>query len=475
LRNDIDLSFETLRREYAGGTRPQDIVSRTIGLIRSAPDTNAWIHLEPLDRLMTQCDTIERRRRRGDAMPLFGIPFGVKDNIDVANMPTTAACPGFAYKPSRSARAVDLLVEAGAICLGKTNLDQFATGLCGARSAYGTCASVANPLYVSGGSSSGSAVAVAANHVSFSLGTDTGGSGRIPAGFNGIVGIKPTVGRISTRGLVPNCQSIDCVSIFSSSVTEGMEVLGIIDGFDDDDPYCRRPPSPPAERSLLPTRIPAFAFGRLGKRDLQFFGMDECEALYEEACGRLASMGGRPVEIDFAPFAEAGQLLFGGPWIAERRSALDSFASRNPDALLEVIRRVLEGANRFSAVQAFDGVHRLASLKRTAEKLLATIAVMVVPTAPRPYTIDEMNRDPIELNNRFGYYSYFANLLGLCAIAVPNGVLSCGVPMGVTLLASAWCDERLGVLATEFETESRISRAARRNQDATAAALSDVG
>jgi allophanate hydrolase len=453
LNNPVDLSFRAVRHAYANGARPHDIISLAAAKISRASKTNAWIHVESLNRLIEQCDALEQRCSRGDALPLFGIPFGVKDNIDVANMPTTAACPGFTYTPDRCARAVQLLVEAGAICMGKTNLDQFATGLSGARSAYGTCGSVGNPLYVSGGSSSGSAVAVAANHVSFALGTDTGGSGRIPAGFNGIVGIKPTVGRVSTRGLVPNCRSLDCVSIFAGSVSEAMDILRVIDGFDVDDAYCRVPPVNHATISSGDTRH--FTFGRLGKQDLEWFGMDECGMLYEKACARITGMGGRPVEIDYAPFSEAGELLFNGPWIAERRSALEPFASRNPDALLDVVHRVLETADRFSAVQTFDGMSRLASLKRTVEKQFSSMSMLVVPTAPRPFTIEEMDDNPIELNNNLGYYSYSANLLKLCAIAVPNGGLSCGVPMGVTFLAPAWSDERLGILASRFEAETK--------------------
>jgi allophanate hydrolase len=453
LKSSVDLSFKAVRHAYANGSRPHDIISLAAGKISEASQTNAWIHVESLNRLMDQCDALEQRRSRGEALPLFGIPFGVKDNIDVANMPTTAACPGFTYTPDRCARTVQLLVEAGAICMGKTNLDQFATGLSGARSAYGSCGSVGNPLYVSGGSSSGSAVAVAANHVSFALGTDTGGSGRIPAGFNGIVGIKPTVGRVSTRGLVPNCRSLDCVSIFAGSVSEGMDILRVIDGFDVDDAYCRVPPVNSATISSRDTR--PFIFGRLGRSDLQCFGMDECGTLYEEACSRIAGMGGQPIEIDYAPFSEAGALLFNGPWIAERRSALEPFASGNPDALLEVIHRVLKIADKFSAVQTFDGMRRLASLKRAVEKQFSTMSVLVLPTAPRPFTIAEMEGNPIELNNTLGYYSYSANLLELCAIAVPNGELFCGVPMGVTFLAPAWSDERLGLFASRFEAETK--------------------
>jgi allophanate hydrolase len=457
LKNDIDLSFEAVRKAYANGVRPRDIISDAANRISKDSKTNAWIYREPLNQLVEQCDALELRRSRGEALPLFGIPFGVKDNIDVAEMPTTAACPSFAYTPDRSAHAVRLLVEAGAICMGKTNLDQFATGLSGARSAYGTCGSVGNPRYVSGGSSSGSAVAVGVGHVSFSLGTDTGGSGRIPAGFNGIVGIKPTVGRVSTRGLVPNCRSLDCVSIFAGNVAEAIDVLRVIDGFDIDDAYCRMPPAGPG---AAPSEdIGRFTFGRLGKRDLQFFGMDECGPLYEQACDRMIKIGGQPIDIDYAPFAEAGKLLFDGPWIAERRSALEPFVSEHSDVLLDVTRRVLNVADKFSAVQTFDGMFRLATLKRKVEGLFASMSVFVVPTAPRPFTIEEMDRDPITLNNQLGYYSYFANLLELCGIAIPNGRLSSGVPMGVTFLAPAWSDERLGVLASRFEGETnRVSK-----------------
>ena len=453
MKNPVDLSFKAVRHAYANGLRAHDTISRAADAISQATKTNAWIHAEPLDRLMAQCDALERRRAGGETLPLFGIPFGVKDNIDVANMPTTAACPEFAYTPDRSAHCVELLVEAGAICMGKTNLDQFATGLSGARSPYGSCGSVGNPLYVSGGSSSGSAVAAGAGHVSFSLGTDTGGSGRVPAGFNGIVGIKPTVGRVSTRGLVPNCRSLDCVSIFAGSVADAMDVLRIIDGFDIDDPYSKIPPA--GSTTTSSTAVRRFSFGRFKKRDLQWFGMDECGALYEEACDRIAGIGGQPIEIDYAPFLDAGKLLFDGPWIAERRSALGPFVSSHPDVLLDVTRRVLNVADKFSAAQTFDAMYQLASLKRMVERQFSSMSALVVPTAPRPFTIEEMHRNPIELNNKLGYYSYSANLLDLCAIAVPNATLSCGVPMGVTFLAPAWADERLGMLASQFEAETK--------------------
>lgn len=451
----IDLSLGSLRQFYKDGATPRDLVKLLTTRIASRPAQNAWIHIEDNDRLDAAATELERRKKAGETLPLYGVPFGVKDNIDVAGMPTTAACPDFSYVPSRSAESVERLVRAGAICIGKTNLDQFATGLCGVRSPYGACGSVANPLYVSGGSSSGSGVVVAAGHVTFALGTDTGGSGRIPAGFNGIVGIKPTIGRVSSRGLVPNCPSIDCPSIFCGTVAEGAELLGVIEGFDAADPFSRRAPS-----DLDLTSVTSFRFGRLRPDQIECFGMTECIALYESACRRLEEMGGRPIEIDFAPFAEAGEMLFDGPWIAERRASLEPFATENAGALLDVIAQVVTAADRYSGVSVFSAMRRLQQLRRQVEAIFADLDTFVVPTAPRPITIEAMQSNGVELNNQLGYYSYGANLLDLCGVAVPNGVLACGVPMGVTFLAPAWHDSKLCRLAERFaRTPSRTESA----------------
>jgi allophanate hydrolase len=440
------LSLASLRSAYACGVKPSDVVAAIYDRIGEDLIGPGWIHLRPRAEAMSACREVEARRAAGEDLPLYGAPFGVKDNIDVAGMPTTAACPAFRYRPERSARCAELLLEAGAVCLGKTNLDQLATGLSGTRSPYGACAAVGNSLYVAGGSSSGSAVVVAAGHVSFALGTDTGGSGRIPAGFNGIVGIKPTVGRVSTRGLVPNCPTLDCVSIFALCVDDGMQVLDVIDGFDADDSFSRMIPAHPA-----PARPGPLRFGVLAPHEREWYGIAECAALYEAACERLLRLGGQAVEIDFAPFKDAGRMLFDGPWIAERRAALAPFVDDRGDDLLDVTRTVLQTADRYSAAAAFAGMHRLARLRRTVAQQFAAIDALVVPTAPRPYTIAEMMADPIRLNTRLGHYSYFANLLDLCAIAVPNGVLACGVAMGVTMLAPAWADERLAGLARRLD------------------------
>jgi allophanate hydrolase len=447
LTNLLDMSLDSLRQFYERGAVARDVVAIVKTRIKSHPANNAWIHIADDNHLLCAADKLERRRQAGEILPLYGVPFGVKDNIDVANMPTTAACPEYTYVPSESAASVERLWQLGAICIGKTNLDQFATGLNGTRSPYGACSSVANPLYVSGGSSSGSGVAVAAGHVTFALGTDTGGSGRIPAGFNGVVGIKPTVGRVSIRGLVPNCPSIDCVSIFCLTVMEGTELLKAIDGFDAADPYSRHPPS----EAMSDLTSSPFRFGRLRPDQIETFGMAECATLYEGACRRLESIGGHPTEIDFTPFAEAGGMLFEGPWIAERRASLEPFATESPGAFLDVIGDVIAAAGRYSAVDVFSGLRRLRQLRREVEVTFGDFDVLVVPTAPRPYTIQAMMNNAVEFNNQIGYYSYSANLLDLCGVAVPNAILSCGVPMGVTFLGPAWHDMKLCQLADRFE------------------------
>ncbi|MBR1152407.1 allophanate hydrolase [Bradyrhizobium sp. JYMT SZCCT0428] len=445
--NQINLRFAT---SSPAGSDPLQAIETAYRRIETERDRNCWIHVRPIAETRDHCRTLMRRADSGETLPLLGVLFGVKDNIDVAGMPTTAAVPAFSYMPARSAESVERLIAAGAICIGKTNLDQLATGLSGARSPYGSCSAVADPRYVSGGSSSGSAVAVAAGHVTFALGTDTGGSGRIPAGFNDIVGIKPTVGLVSSRGLVPNCPTLDCVSIFCNSVQEGAAILDVMEGFDPEDPYSR-----PAPASVSARASGKFRFGRLMAKDLEFFGMPECGALYEQACERFSALGGTAVEIDFAPFAEAGEMMFTGPWVAERRASISSLMEVDTDRLLDVTKAVLRTATSYSAVDTFTAMHRLLRLRRRSQDLLAGIDALVVPTAPRPFLLDEMHSDPITLNNRLGHYSYFANLLDLCAVAIPNGVLPNGIPMGVTLLARAWSDRALIALARRLDTKSR--------------------
>jgi allophanate hydrolase len=445
--NPLNARSETRQQSVAwSSSAPLEIIETAYRRIESEAYRNCWIHVRPRDEAREECRQQLARAQAGENLPLLGIPFGVKDNIDVQGMPTTAAYPAFSYLPSRSARSVERLIAAGAVCLGKTNLDQFATGLSGARSPYGSCASIADARYVSGGSSSGSAVAVAAGHVVFALGTDTGGSGRIPAGFNEVVGIKPTVGLVSSRGLVPNCPTIDCVSIFCNTVGDGEAILGVIEGFDPEDPYSR-----PATAFSGAGPARAFRFGRLAAADIECFGMPECAELYERACTRFSRLGGKAVEIDFAPFKQAGEMMFSGPWVAERRSAIEALTEIDSDGLLDVTKTVLRTAAGYSATDTFAAIHRLYRLRREVQSIFTDLDALVVPTAPRPFTLDDMHRDPVALNNRLGYYSYFANLLDLCAVAIPNAKLPDGMPMGVTLLAPAFRDRELIGLARQLE------------------------
>jgi allophanate hydrolase len=423
-------------RLRAGDVRPRAVVEGVLARIGARGDDKVWIHLSPREALAARADDLERRGPEG--LPLYGIPFAIKDNIDVAGQPTTAACPAFAYSPAESSPVVEALVDAGAIAIGKTNLDQFATGLVGTRSPYGACANTFDARYVSGGSSSGSAVAVAAGLVSFALGTDTAGSGRVPAAFNNIVGLKPTRGLLSTRGMVPACRSLDCVSIFALTAEDARAVLGIAHGFDARDPWSRRPAAAP-----LPDTLGGCRFGVPRASQLEFFGNGEAERLFAAAVAELERMGARRVEVDFAPFAETARLLYGGPWVAERYLAIREFFDRRPDAAFPVTREILAGAAKFSAADVFAAEYRLQEIRRAVEPVLRAIDLLVTPTAGTIYTIADVNADPVQLNTNLGYYTNFMNLLDLAAIAVPAGFQANGLPFGVTLAARAFTDEGL--------------------------------
>ncbi|MDB5686365.1 MAG: allophanate hydrolase, partial [Rhizorhabdus sp.] len=387
-----------------------------------------------------------------NSLPLWGIPFAVKDNIDVTGLPTTAACPAFAHDADRDAPVVARLKAAGAIVLGKTNLDQFATGLNGTRSPYGIPRSVFDADYISGGSSSGSAVSVAAGLTSFSLGTDTAGSGRVPAAFNNLVGIKPTPGLLSSSGVVPACRSLDCISIFSLTVGDGAEIRRLAEGFDPTDAYSRR---------AVPTPLPATGLrvGILAAADREFFGDTETARLYDEAIGRL---GEKTVEIDFAPFRETAALLYHGPWVAERLAAFESFGVP-AEALDPSVRTITLGGTGQTAVDAFRGQYALESLKRRAEAEWAKVDILLLPSAPTIYTVEAMLADPIGLNTRLGTYTNFFNLLGLSAIAVPAGFRADGMPAGVTLAARSFQDEALVPLADRLHRRVRSGMGLDRN------------
>jgi len=431
MKLDIVSLFEGYR---AGTLRPVDVVSEVYRRIRAQGTSPVWIHVIPEE------EARQRAKRLGPFRmdrPLYGLPFAIKDNIDLADVPTTAGCPEYAYVPGKSANVVERLIAAGAIPIGKTNLDQFATGLVGTRSPYGACSSVFDERYISGGSSSGSAVAVAAGLVSFALGTDTAGSGRIPAAFNGIVGLKPTRGAISTSGVVPACRTIDCVSVLAQTCADARTVLHAAQAFDPRDPFSRHA----GQQEAWPPA--GFRFGVPHSDWLRFFGDNSAGALFEDTVRRVEMLGGIRTEFDYEPFHQAAQLLYEGPWIAERLSAIHGFATAHPEALHPVTARIILNAGSLTATSTFEAMYRLAELSRAAEKEWARMDFMLVPTAGNCYTHEQIAEAPIAHNSDLGYYTNFVNLMDLAAVAVPAGMRACGMPFGVTLIGPAWSDEAL--------------------------------
>jgi len=463
----LNLSVRQLRDRYLGGTlSPGALMASIHARIDRPVPGPVWLHLLSESELAPYLQRLEHSQPA--ALPLYGIPFAIKDNIDLAGVPTTAACPSFAYVPERSAHVVEQLIAAGAIPVGKTNLDQFATGLVGTRSPFGATPNAFDPSYISGGSSSGSAVAVAQGLVSFALGTDTAGSGRVPAAFNNLIGVKPTRGLISTCGVVPACRTLDCVSIFALDMADAAAVLPVAAHFNAADPYAR--PSP--RGGMAPRQDTGFRFGL--PSTLEFFGDVDGAELFRQAVERLGSIGGTAVEIDFAPFAEAARLLYEGPWVAERYAAIQDFIEAQPDALFDVTRRIIAPGVDARAVDAFKAQYRLAALKRRADAILADIDCLVTPTAPTIYRIAEVDADPIALNSRLGTYTNFMNLLDLAAVAVPAGFRPDGLPVGVTLIGPAFSDARLGRIAERLHrTQDLPLGATGIRPDSSTSAMSD--
>lgn len=445
------LDLVSLAAAYTGSALTPSVMVRDIFAAIEAANADGnpvWISLQKEATVAAQARAIEAKRKAGAKLPLYGVPFAIKDNIDVVDLPTTAACPAYAYVPRHTAHVVRRLQDAGALLIGKTNLDQFATGLVGIRSPYGACFNPFDRRYIAGGSSSGSALAVALGLASFALGTDTAGSGRVPAAYTNVVGLKPTRGLVSMRGVVPACRSLDCVSVFALSCADAVEVLATAADYDPDDPYSRRPQESPKYftgdfRFLLPRR-----------EQLEFFGDSAYAALFEAAVARLSALGGTPAEVDITPFLAAQQLLYGGPWIAERTAAFGEFIAAHPNAVHPVIRAVIESGAGYTASDAFKAQYRLAELKRAAEAVWQMGDVLVVPSVPTIYSISEVESDPIALNSRLGLYTNFVNLLDLAAIAVPVGFRPDGLPFGVTLIGPAFCDRPLAALGARLHAAS---------------------
>jgi allophanate hydrolase len=399
-----------------------------------------WISRIAPDDLLAAARAVDARIAAGERLPLAGVPYAAKDNIDVAGFETTAACPAFAYQPAASAGVTEQLSAAGAICIGKTNLDQFATGLVGTRSPYGIPRNAYNLAFISGGSSSGSSVAVAAGLVGFALGTDTAGSGRVPAAFNHLVGFKPSKGRWSTRGVVPACRTLDCITVFVDNVADARLVDDVVAGFDPADPYSK----PLADR---PVRRDHIGVPRRGQRI--WFGDSEAEYLYDRALDRLAEMA-QIVEVDMEPLQEAARLLYGGPWIAERSAAMANILASNAEAIDKTVRLVVEPGATISAVELFNGIYRLAELKRHADELWDMVDLLAFPTTGTTYRVAEVLAAPIALNSNLGLYTNFVNLLDMSAVAVPAGARSNGTGFGITLIGPADSDHGLLAMADSY-------------------------
>ncbi|MBI3546816.1 MAG: allophanate hydrolase [Gammaproteobacteria bacterium] len=447
---DFSLDIQSLHERYrVGSLTPTKLVDELLARMAGTDSHHIWITRLTRAQMYVYARALETRHR--EDLPLYGIPFAIKDNIDLAEIQTTAACPDYAYTPARSATVVQRLIDAGAIPVGKTNLDQFATGLVGTRTPYGACRNSFNPAYIAGGSSAGSAVAVALGQVSFALGTDTAGSGRVPAAFNNLIGLKPTRGLLSTRGVIPACRTLDCVSVFTLTAQDAQAVYEVAQAFDADDPYSRAVQAP---RSAFSPSQFRFAVPRASQ--LEFFGNDNARALFNAALDRLESLGGEKHEIDFTPFLEAARLLYEGPWVAERYAAIQTFIETKPDSLHPVTRQILQNAQRFSAQDVFTAYYRLAELKRTAENLMLETDFVVTPTAGTIYRIDEVEAEPLRLNTNLGYYTNFMNLFDLSAIAAPAGMQQNGLPFGITFFAPAFSEYSLLMLAARWQQSCKF-------------------
>ncbi len=424
-------------------------LSAIADLLEKQPLHPIWIARLTRRELMDRAAEVDRTPE----LPLAGLTFAVKDNIDIAGMPTTAGCPAFSYTPNATAPAAQLLLYAGAVLIGKTNMDQFATGLTGTRSPHGPCSSVFDERYISGGSSSGSAVAVASGLVDFSLGTDTAGSGRVPAAFNNLIGMKPTRGWLSARGVVPACRSLDCVSIFTSTPDVALKVLRQAHRFDPQDPYSRVTRT---GEGAAPWASGPFRFGVPQEAELQFFGDTEAARLYDQAVRKLHALGGERVEIDYSKFRRAASLLYAGPWVAERLAAIENFIEAHYEDMNPVVRHIIRGGREYSAVDAFRGEYQLRELCRQAESEWNKVDILALPTTGTIFTHEEVAAEPVKRNSDLGYYTNFVNLMDLAAVAVPAGLRPNGLPFGISLIGPAHSDEALLGLASRFLSTEEV-------------------
>ncbi len=468
----LSLAFESLRDAYRAGTAtPHEVVDEVLARIERDRDRirHVWLHLASASELHAAVDRATARRDDGAKLPLFGLPFAVKDNIDVGGVPTTVACPELAYVPSTSAPVVQHLVEAGAIFVGKVNLDQLATGLVGVRSPYGTPTNPFDPRMIPGGSSSGSGVSVAAGHVGFALGTDTAGSGRVPAGFNNVVGLKPTRGALSTRGVVPACRSFDCVTVFALTVRDACAVAEVAKDWDALDPFSRAdaqaivfdaaqaaPTASTTSAASTQAAADARRSWRIGvppPEQLVFFDDAQARAMFDAAKARFHAMGCTLVEVDLRPFRAAGEMLYGRAPVVERLVAGGELLDRNPEALVPVVRDILADAKRFSALEVFEARYELHALRQSVHGTWQAVDALLLPTTPTIYKVEEVLANPRTLNSNLGVYTTFGNLMDLAAIAVPSGFRGDGLPSGVQLIGPRGSDATLAAVASAYHAE----------------------
>ena len=437
--NPLRLDLTALQAAYDGGETPLSVLGRVYTRIEEIGLNPVWISLVPREAVLARAAEVGQEDRA--KLPLYGVPFAVKDNMDAAGMETTAGCPAFAYTAKETAAVVRRLEDAGAILVGKTNMDQFATGLVGTRSPYGACASVFSAESISGGSSSGSAVAVASGLVSFALGTDTAGSGRVPAAFNNLIGLKPTRGFLSTDGIVPACRSLDCVSVFALTASDAAQVFQAARIF-------------AAEDAPAPWLGGPFRFGVPRRDQWEFFGDDEAQRLYEASIGALKSLGGTATEFDFQPFRAAAALLYAGPWVAERLAAIYDFFTAHAGDMNPVVRGIIGGAAKFTAVDTYQAQYQLEAFKHQADVVWESIDALLLPTTGTTYTLAEVEADPIRLNTNLGGYTNFVNLLDMAAVALPAGFRANGLPFGVSLIGPAGTDTALLAVADSLHRSS---------------------
>jgi len=432
---DYSLSLQSLRSRYqSGALTPQQMICDVLDRI-GKDEHHCWITRFDEEQLTKYTDAL--RGKDPAALPLYGIPFAIKDNIDLAGVPTTAACPEYTYVPEHSAYVVQRLLDAGAIPIGKTNMDQFATGLVGTRTPYGATLNPFNNEYIAGGSSSGSAVAVSLGQVSFALGTDTAGSGRVPAAFNNIIGMKPTRGVLSTQGVVPACRTLDCVSIFALGMDDLQTVYSITQDFNKNDPWAVKS----KEGKNIASR--QFRFGVPRTTELNFFGNKEYKRLYQEAITKCEQMGGERIEIDYQPFAVAAKLLYEGPWVAERYSVIKDLIKSKLHAIHPVIKSVIEPAAEMGTVDAFEKIYELKKIKHQTDMIMNELDFLLLPTTGTIYRLDEVIQNPVQLNSNLGNYTNFMNLLEYAGLALPAGFTVEGLPFGITLVANKFHDQQL--------------------------------